>query len=139
MKKGHKFPKARRKNGQGSFDSTGRKLISVEGNQILESRYVAEKILGKKLPPDAVVHHVDNDPSNNAPTNLVICPDPAYHRLLHERMKAMDACGDPNKRRCCFCKEWDDLENMYRNNASFTQYHRVCRQKQRYQQVVRPA
>lgn len=45
--------------------------------------------LGKKLPPGAIVHHVDLNPFNNEPTNLVICPDTQYHMLLHERTKAI--------------------------------------------------
>ena len=60
-----------------------------------EHRLVAEKALGKPLPPDAVIHHVDGDSMNNRPSNLVVCPDQGYHRLLHIRMKEYE----DNKRR----------------------------------------
>jgi hypothetical protein len=55
-----------------------------------EHRLVAEKVLGKPLPPGAVVHHIDGDNMNNHPSNLVICPDQGYHRLIHTRMKAYE-------------------------------------------------
>lgn len=62
---------------------------------------VAEKALGKKLPKKAIVHHVDGNPLNNKPTNLVVCPSQAYHLLLHARQRIMDAGGDPNTQKVC--------------------------------------
>jgi hypothetical protein len=53
---------------------------------VFEHILVAEKALGKHLPPGAVVHHVDEDGLNNKPWNLVICQDNAYHRFLHKRL-----------------------------------------------------
>lgn len=79
---------------------------------VLEHVAVAERALGRPLPPGVQVHHVDENKSNNGPGNLVICPDQAYHELLHIRQAAMDATGDPDKRKCKFCKEYDDVANM---------------------------
>lgn len=73
---------------------------------VLEHILVAEKALGKYLPPGAVVHHVDEDKSNNVPSNLVICEDDAYHQLLHSRMRAYAATGDANAKRCGDCGWW---------------------------------
>ena len=67
--------------------------------------------LGKPLPKGAEVHHVDEIRTNNDCNNLVICEDKFYHRLLHLRMKAYKATGDPHKRTCNFCNKWDDLSN----------------------------
>lgn len=53
---------------------------------------IAEKALGKALPPKAVVHHMDRDGENNntkSPWNLVVCPDQNYHMLLHARARAL--------------------------------------------------
>jgi hypothetical protein len=55
----------------------------------MEHVLIVEQALGKLLPPKAVVHHFDLDPTNNTPTNLVVCPDQAYHFLLHRRQRAL--------------------------------------------------
>ena len=78
-------------------------------------RQVAEDALGRPLPSGAEVHHVDGNGLNNDPSNLVICPDKSYHRLLHVRQRAMDATGDPEMRCCVICKQWDDPQNLYIN------------------------
>lgn len=73
---------------------------------------LAEKVLGKPLPKGAVVHHADGNSFNNTLTNLVICPDRAYHNLLHARMRALAVCGHADWRKCSYCKEYDNPENM---------------------------
>ena len=40
-----------------------------------------------------VVHHVDGCRSNNANSNLVICEDAEYRRLLHARQKMLQSGG----------------------------------------------
>jgi len=69
-------------------------------------RLVAEAALGKPLPKGAVIHHVDGDGRNNAPSNLVICQDHRYHMLLHQRLRVKRLGGDPNTQAtCCDCKQ----------------------------------
>ncbi len=56
----------------------------------MEHVLLAEKALGKPLPPGAVVHHMNNKPADNhTPFNLVVCPDQAYHMLLHKRAREL--------------------------------------------------
>lgn len=86
---------------------------------------VAERALGRSLPAGAVVHHVDEDPSNNAPSNLVICPDQSYHMLLHCRMRALAGCGHADWRKCGICKTYDAPENLAFRAAGKV-YHRAC-------------
>src|SRR5579862_7979123 len=62
---------------------------------------VAERALGRRLPAGAVVHHVDGNPANNAAKNLVICPNQAYHLLLHARQRIVDAGGSPAQQKIC--------------------------------------
>lgn len=91
---------------------------------------VAERALGRPLPPGAVVHHVDGNPANNAPSNLVICPSQKYHALLHRRTDALDACGLANWRKCNICKRYDDPANLYiHERAGAT--HKACVRERR--------
>lgn len=73
---------------------------------------IAEKALGRNLPVNAVVHHVDENIYNNSNNNLVICQDENYHRLLHVRMSAYKACKNTNWRKCSLCKEYDNTDNL---------------------------
>lgn len=68
---------------------------------------IVEKALGRPL-RDEVVHHVDLDRTNDRNGNLVVCPDQAYHMLLHRRTNARRACGNANAFPCQFCKGWDE-------------------------------
>ena len=79
--------KARRAKSPGhiSVNIRGYKVIRRNGKSVFEHIAIAERALGKPLPPKAVVHHVDGNPSNNAPSNLVICPSQEYHLQLHSR------------------------------------------------------
>jgi hypothetical protein len=99
---------------------------NVAGRTKLEHVLVAERALGKPLPIGAQVHHWDRNRANNANENLVICPDQAYHRLLHRRMDALDACGNPNWMPCRFCRQYDAPENLYIAPNGVHAYHRAC-------------
>lgn len=96
----------------GSTRADGYTLFQQGGVKRLAHVLIAERALGKPLPAGAVVHHADENPSNNAPTNLVICPSQAYHVMLHKRMRAMNACGNPNWVICPRCKRYDDPAGM---------------------------
>lgn len=88
---------------------------------------VAEKALGKPLPKEGVVHHVDEDPSNNNPGNLVICESQSYHFLLHSRKKALKECGHASWKKCQFCQQYDDPNNLYVPPIRGVICHRRCR------------
>lgn len=96
----------------------------VAGRQIREHVAVAEAALGKKLPPGALVHHADGNKSNNSPSNLVICPNDAYHLLLHQRIRAKAACGNPNWIRCWVCKTYSPPSEIVVNGKNT--HHRDC-------------
>jgi len=93
-------------------------------NEVLEHRLIAEKALGKPLPKGAVVHHVNGGKTGD----IVICDSKGYHSLLHVRMRAYKATGDPNKRKCTFCSKWDDIKNMWlrKNKWNGMYIHREC-------------
>lgn len=90
---------------------------------------IAEQALGKFLPVGAVVHHVDENTSHNTNDNLVICPGQGYHSLLHQRLRALRACGNPNWRKCQICKQYDNPRNLSIRGTIV--FHRYCRNEQR--------
>lgn len=121
---------ARRPNGSGSpdgADGSGYVRHHVNGKLTRDHIVVAERALGRKLPAGAQVHHVDENKQNNSPRNLVICQDDAYHKLLHQRARALKACGHASFRRCPFCKTYGDPADMVSFGASGFA-HRECRQ-----------
>lgn len=48
-------------------------------------RQIAAEREGRPLEPFEVVHHIDGNPKNNDPKNLVILPSQAEHRRIHGR------------------------------------------------------
>lgn len=119
----------RRKYGTGKISKRGYLFVRRDGRYIQMHRYVAEQALGKPLPEEAVVHHWDRDELNNSNENLLICPDQSYHMLIHARMDAMDATGDPDKRRCKICGCYDDTRNLCKIGSRNRLAHRACAQK----------
>lgn len=114
-----------RRSSGGCVGADGRVSVRMNGTRKFLHVFVAEKALGKTLPKNAAVHHVDGNPSNNSSDNLVICEDQAYHSLLHVRTRAFLAVGNANWRRCRFCKQHDDTANLGQlKDGSF--FHREC-------------
>lgn len=101
----------------------GHPRATVDG-YVAEHILIAEKALGKPLPPKAVIHHHNGVKGDNKNSNLVICEDEAYHKLLHMRLNAYKACGHADWRRCRYCKTWDDPINLSIQDA--TVYHKRC-------------
>lgn len=102
----------KRQNGTGGINASGHISIIKNGIRKYEHVIIAERALGKQLPPGAQVHHADKNPANNENSNLVICQSDAYHKLLHRRTNAFDACGNANWRKCWVCKKYDAPENI---------------------------
>ena len=53
------------------------------GGLVLQHRLVAELVLGRYLSGVEVVHHEDENPRNNEPSNLWLFPSQAEHRAHH--------------------------------------------------------
>lgn len=73
----------RNKKGEGSLRKDGYRLITVDGEQILEHRHVMEKKLGRKLKPGEVVHHEGVPRNINDPHRLMLFPSQGLHRKYH--------------------------------------------------------
>jgi hypothetical protein len=107
------------------FIATGGYLFrTINGRTVYLHTEIAEVILGKPLPPEAEIHHINGDPADNHPENLVICPNHEYHMILHQRQRALKSCGNANWRPCHLCGIFDDPEAMRPHYKQF--YHRHC-------------
>jgi len=116
----------RRENGTGNVNAGGYVDIRIDGVRKYVHVMVAELALGKPLPAGSRVHHVNQNRSDNRPENLMVCPSEAYHRLLHTRIRAMEACGNADWRKCWLCQKYDDQENLLGKRQLA---HRKCSSK----------
>ena len=91
---------------------------------VSRSRLVAEKALGKHISTKHDIHHVNEIRDDDSSKNLVVCENRSYHKILHRRQKALDACGNAGWRKCSVCKIYDDPENLYTENGRC--YHNKC-------------
>ena len=116
----------RRKNGEGYIRKDGYVQIgnAKKNERNLQHIKVAESVLGKKLPDGAIVHHINENKSDNRKENLVICENASYHSLIHQRMRALSECGNATWRKCAYCHNYDEPENLYINGKHAR--HRDC-------------
>ncbi len=88
----------------------------------------AAKALGRRLPRGVQVHHHDENRLNYANSNLVICQDNRYHKLLHQRMRVLKAGFDPNTHKhCTVCKTYQLKESFNKHRARFDGLDLRCR------------
>ena len=125
-KHGDPIVRLRQPNGHGSIGKDGYVTISTIDGKIKQHILIAEHAIGRRLPIGAEVHHFNRNKSDNRNQNLVICPDRKYHALLHARQDAMDACGNPDWRRCWICLCWDSIDNLPVNCKESSRSHSVC-------------
>jgi len=122
-----------------TIDSYGYLLTNIPdynenvSNYVRDHILIVERVIGKRLPLKAVVHHVDGNRLNNSNSNLVVCEGQGYHTLLHRRARGARA-GNANMIRCPLCKTHDHPENMHvksngqgRHRACHTRYELIRR------------
>ena len=71
----------------GYVDVLARAHPNASRNRVLEHRLVMEQRIGRLLKRQEVVHHVDENPSNNEPSNLWLWPTQAAHKAWHAMLE----------------------------------------------------
>ena len=94
---------------------------------VLEHIVIAERALGRYLPQQAEVHHINEKKRDNRNSNLVICEDRSYHMLLHQRKRAFLECGNASARKCWICKRWG--VDVHCSSKGKGGYHKACQAK----------
>lgn len=90
--------------------------LGPDGNYHLQHRLIMEKILGRRLLPTEDVHHIDKNPRNNDPSNLIVLPEREHHLLHLEERKTM------YNRKCVHC-------DRYFIGGFRTKYCPVCKEQ----------
>lgn len=107
---------------------------------VLKQRIVAEEKLGRYLKPEEVVHHKDNDKTNNHPDNLMVFRDQISHARFHSKLysQLVCTCGVytclPILRTCSFCGKKFEINH---NNQTYCSDD--CRILSRRKVVNRPS
>jgi len=123
-----------------NIENEKKRYVTITENGITKNEHIhiVEKILGKPLPKNAEVHHVDGNRSNNNHPNLVVCPNRSYHMLIEKRTRAYNACGHPDWIKCQYCKTYDTVENLC-TKPEYS-YHKKCareyRKKLRFKKAI---
>ncbi len=106
---------------------------SDRGGYMPEATLIVERAMGKYLPNGALPHHINGRRNDNRPQNLIVCQDNIYHGLLHQRQKALMACGHADWRQCGYCHKYDTPINLSINGS--VARHPKCHNK--YRQELR--
>lgn len=113
---------------------------SVGGKKyVMEHVLVVEIVLGRFLPIESVVHHLNEIKDDNRHGNLLVCESQIYHQELHGRLRALQECGHAEWLKCSVCRQYDLPENLYvwrrerigGERPFKVSWHRTCHAAQR--------
>lgn len=87
----------RRPPGEGTINVRGYREFERDGVTVLEHREVMERVLGRPLARHEHVHHIDRNPLNNAPENLMLVTNRTHKKqhvkyFRNETHKECPAC-----------------------------------------------
>ena len=71
-----------------SSEGRARVLHRIRGKHTAWTRVLARNAIGRDLKSNEVVHHVDNNPENDNPNNLVICSRKYHDNIFHRHTRS---------------------------------------------------
>lgn len=88
---------------------------------------IAERALKVFLPVGIVIHHHNGVKGDNRNSNLIICKDETYRKLLHRRQRAYNQCGHAAWLKCELCGCFDDPAPMWiRKDGRHARHRNGC-------------
>lgn len=106
----------------------GRETITTSGNTVGVSRYIAEKLTGIDL-SGKIVHHMDGNPLNNRPDNLIVLENEHEHRILHAKMRIQKLGGDWRIDAVCgHCEKLKNKKEFYPSKRTWNRVFGWCRE-----------
>lgn len=109
-------------------NGVGYARFSKDGTEQYVHRYVMEKILGRPLTKEEVVHHINHNKLDNRRENLQLCANDAEHFLIHAKEKYLAAGVHWTTHNwCSYHKQYETLDNFSTVNSTWTGYHNTCR------------
>lgn len=81
-------------------------------NYVADHILIMEMSIKRHLLPHEVVHHIDENCTNNNIGNLILFSTPGSHQAYHARLRAFNACGHWDWFKCRHCDNYDAPKNM---------------------------
>ena len=94
------------------------KMTSRNGKTDREHRFIAEAILGRKLRPDEVVHHIDGNKRNNSIENLMVVTRVEHARIHQINLDKSKAVVQMNKNGEVI-KIWESARKAFKNTGVY--------------------
>lgn len=95
--------------------------ISNNRGYVFEHLLVMEKFLGRYIKKEEVVHHIDENKSNNDINNLMLFPTIGAHIAFHHKLRREKARKDLKEKRYKICKKCNKklpLTEFYKDKKS---------------------